>query len=72
MRTPCNLMEYLIDMHVAAAQNGCRIREWRLTHDQVKKLQVESGGLVRVYPSDHPELKFDGIPIRIVGQGNFA
>lgn len=71
-RAPRNLMEYLIDVHDVAMAAGCRIREWRLTHDQIKALQDESGGLVRPWPPGDPRLRFDGIPIRIVGQGNFA
>lgn len=72
VRAPRNLMKYLIDVHDAAMAAGCRIREWRLTHDQIKALQDESGGLVRPWPPGDPRLRFDGIPIRVVGQGHFA
>lgn len=72
MTTPEELVHHLLDLRCAAELSGCRIREWRLTHDQIKQIEVASGSCWRARAPGDPRLRFGGIPIRVVGQGNFA
>ena len=38
MKPVVELIDHLLAVQLTAEASGCRIREWRLTHEQIKQL----------------------------------